>query len=176
MGADAIKVSISPNLSGIPSSFDVSFTTAIEMLHILALGKWESTAPELGMTGVRNGISLKNSQQARLHYLLEGIGVINSEHTYSTLAVKTRNPKGNTDSKITKRKPEQGLALNGRWYLDCCLNLGQKLEVVDALSHLGYSRGFIKIAKFFVEGILLTKTPIKADTGAAFKNRNGHPF
>ena len=152
MQADAIKVSISPNVPGIPPSFDVSFTTAIEMLHILALGKWESTAPAPGRTGMRNGLPLENSQQARLHYLLAGIGVINSEQTYSTLAVKTRNQKGDTDSKITTRKPEQGLALNGRWYLDCCLNLAQKLEVVDALNHLGYSRKFIKIAECFVEG------------------------
>jgi len=155
MQADAIKVSISSNVSGIPSSFDVSFTTAIEMLHILALGKWESTAPMPGRTSIRNGLPLENSQQARLHYLLEGIGVINSEQTYSTLAVKTRAQKGNTDSKITTRKPEHGLALNGRWYLDCCLNLGQKLKVVDALRHLGYSRDFIKIAKCFVEGRLI---------------------
>lgn len=152
MQADAIEVSISPTVPGIPSSFDVSFSTVIEMLHILALGKWESTAPAPGRTGTRGGLPLENSQQARLHYLLEGIGAINSEQTYSTLAVKTRNQKGDTDSKITTRKPEQGLSLTGSWYLDCCLNLGQKLEVVDALKHLGYSRRFINIAKCFVEG------------------------
>jgi hypothetical protein len=152
MQADAIKVSISPNVPGIPSSFDVSFTTALEVLHIIALGKWESTGPAPGRTGMRNGIPLQNSQQARLHFLLEGVGAINSEKTYSTLAVKTRSQKGATDSKITTRKPAHGLALNGRWYLDCCLNLAQKLEVVDALNHLGYSRKFIKIAECFVEG------------------------
>ena len=62
--------------------------------------------------------------------------------------------EGDTDSKITTKKPKQWLALNGCWYLDCCLNLAQKLEVVDALSHLGYSKDFIKIAKCFVEGMV----------------------
>jgi len=96
MQPDAIKVSISPNAPGIPSSFDVSFTTAIEMLHILALGKWESTAPAPGRIGTCDGLPLENSQQARLHYLLDGIGAIDSEQMYSTLAVKTRNQKGQT--------------------------------------------------------------------------------
>jgi hypothetical protein len=56
------------------------------------------------------------------------------------------------DSKITTNMPAQGLSLKGRWYLDCCLNLGQKLDIVDALHVLGYSRDFIQISKRFVEG------------------------
>lgn len=107
--------------------------------------------------GIYEGTKLRNSQQARLHYLLKGIGAGNLEKNYSTLAVKTRNHKG-MDSKISTCKPMQGLPLNDRWYLDCCLNLSQKFEIVEAFKHLGFSRDFIEIAKRFVEGLPITET------------------
>lgn len=146
-----ITVTVNPPIYGVQSSFDVSFTTALEMLHIIGMGKWESTAPPPGKVGLYGEVELENSQQARLRYLLHGIGVIDPEKTYSTLVLKTRNDR-NMDSKITANRPIQGLPLFGRWYLDCCLNLGQKLEIVRALRYIGYSQRFIEIAKRFVAG------------------------
>jgi len=146
-----IKVTVSPPIHGIQSSFDVGFTTALEMLHIIGMGKWESTAPPPGKFGLYGEEEIENSQQARLRYLLEGIGLIDPEKTYSTLAVKARNDRS-INSKITANRPAQGLPLLGRWHLDCCLNLGQKLEIVRALRYIGYSQRFIKIANRFVAG------------------------
>ncbi|MGC2456712.1 MAG: hypothetical protein WA435_01800 [Gallionellaceae bacterium] len=147
----AITVTVNPPIYGVQSSFDVGFTTALEMLHIIGMGKWESTAPPPGKVGLYDGMELENSQQARLQYLLIGIGLINPEKTYSTLAVKTRNDRS-MDSKITANRPTQGLPLLGHWHLDCCLNLGQKLEIVRALRYIGYSQRFIEIARRFVAG------------------------
>lgn len=147
----AITVTVNLPIYGVQSSFDVSFTTALEMLHIIGMNKWESTAPSPGKVGLYGEVELENSQQARLRYLLQGIGIIDPEKTYSTLALKTRNDR-NMDSKITASRPAQGLPLWGRWYLDCCLNLGQKLEIVRALRYIGYSQRFIEIAKRFVAG------------------------
>ncbi len=149
--SQAITVQMDRPLDGLPSSFEVSFKTAMEMLYIMLLGKWEETAPLPGKFGLFNGIHLKNSQQARLQYLLKSIGVNNPEKTYSTLAVKTRKPR-DEDSMITTHKPARGLPLLGGWHLDCCLNVGQKLEIVGALCHLDYSRDFIEISKGFVIG------------------------
>jgi hypothetical protein len=147
----AITVTVNPPINGIQSSFDVCFMTALEMLHIIGMGKWESTAPSPGEVGPYGEIELENSQQARLRYLLGNIGVIDPEKVYSTLAVKTRNARS-LDSKITANRPTQGLPLLGRWHLNCCLNLGQKLEIVNALRYIGYSQRFIEIAKRFVAG------------------------
>jgi hypothetical protein len=132
-------------------SMDVSFTTAVEMLHVLGMSKWESTAPMPGKSGMHGDNYLENSQQARLQFLLTGIGIVDTEKTYSTLALKTRNHR-TMDSKITTHKPVNGLTLVGCWYLDACLNLGQKQEITEALRELGYSRDFVDIANRFVAG------------------------
>lgn len=152
-----ITVTVHPAPQGIPSTFDVDFTTAVEMLHIFGMGQWETTAPPPGKFGWRGGIVLENSQQARLQYLLVGIGRIDPEKTYSTLSAKTRSHR-TLDSKITTNKPAQGLPLIGHWHLDCCLNLGQKFEIVEALRHLDYSRHFVEIAKRFVEGLPIAES------------------
>lgn len=148
---NTIQVTVNPHLEGIPPSFDVNFETAMEMLHLYGLGKWESTAPPPGKYGFHGGNWRENSQQARLQYLLKNVGLRSPEDTYSTLAVRTRNAIS-MDSKITKREPAQGLPLSGNWYLDCCLNVGQKMAIVEALLHLGYSRRFVENAKRFVAG------------------------
>ena len=152
MHSHAITVTVGSSLLGGQSSFGVSFMTALEMIHIFGMAKWESTAPEPGTVGLRGGSSLVNSQQARLQFLLENVGVSNPEQAYSTLALKTRNYKGNGDSKVTTKKPAQGLPLLGSWYLDSCLSLPQKLEIVDTLRHLDYSARFVEIARKFVAG------------------------
>jgi hypothetical protein len=155
-----VRVTFEPPVDGTESSFDVDFETAMEMIHILAMSRWESTAPPPGKVGLHGGIELENSQQARLQYLLKGIGVGDPERTYSRLAVETRNHR-TMDSKITTERPAHGLPLLGRWHLDCCLNLRQKLEIVGALWHLGYSQFFIEIAKRFLAGQPISK--IEAD-------------
>lgn len=152
MHTHAITVTVGSDLPGGPSSFCVSFMTLLEMLHILGMGKWESEAPEPGTVGLRGGSSLENSQQARLQFVLENVGVPNPEQAYSTLALKTRSSKGNGDSKVTMKRPVQGLPLLGSWYLDICLSLPQKLEIIDALLYLDYSPRFIAIAREFVAG------------------------
>jgi hypothetical protein len=148
---NTIKVTVNPPSEGIPPSFDVSFETAMEMMHLYGLGRWESTAPPPGKVGFLNGSRCENSQQARLQYLLKNVGLLSPEDTYSSLAVRTRNADS-TDSKITKHEPKQGLPLSANWYLDCCLSLPQKVAIVEAFLHLGYSRRFVEDAKRFVAG------------------------
>jgi hypothetical protein len=170
--SQVITVRINPPLDGLPSSFKVSFITAIEMLYIMQLGKWENTAPLPGKFGWFNGIHLENSQQARLQYLLKNIGINNAEKTYSALAVKTRK-SGDGGSMITTHKPAQGLPLLGGWYLDCCLNIGQKLEIVGSLRHLGYSRDFIEISKGFVIGKSISEVQQRQQKRQMACHRNG---
>ena len=147
----SVKVTIEPAVAGIPKSFDVSFTTAMEMLHLVGMGTWEGTAPPPGQSGYKEDVWMENSQQARLQYLLIGIGKSNPDHDYGVLAERTRR-QHSWESSVTRARPVQSLALNDRWYLDVCLNLPQKLQIVDALKHLGFSRAFIEAAKRFVAG------------------------
>lgn len=153
MNADTnlITSSTSESVSRVPMSFETSFQGALEMLHILGMGKWESTAPTPGRFGSKGGVWMENSQQARLQFLLQGVGVHDPDAAYSVLEQRTHYSRTDTSS-ITKARPAQSLTLNDSWYLDTCLSLPQKLEVVDALKHLGYSRDFIETAKRFVAG------------------------
>jgi hypothetical protein len=41
----SVKVTMNRVVEGTPRSFDVSYTTAIEMLLIVGMGKWEANAP-----------------------------------------------------------------------------------------------------------------------------------
>jgi hypothetical protein len=147
----SIGMTIEGRIGNVPESFEVSFTTALEMLYILGMGNWEASAPPPGQHGLKGDEWLENSQQARLQYLLQGIGLSDADRVYSLLATKTRYSRTN-DSSVTRVRPAQGLPLKGSWYLDCCLSLPQKLEVVETLKHLGYSRDFIETAKRFVAG------------------------
>lgn len=145
-----VHITLNRPLNGI-ESFDTTFMDSIEMLLVFCMGKWESTAPPPGRKGIYRGVEMENSQQARLQHLLDLIGFIDADRTYSTLAVRTRRPRTG-DSIITTNKPEHALPLKGRWYLDSCLDLERKLDVVDALWHVGYSREFIEGARRFVAG------------------------
>ena len=147
----SVKVTISGPTGDIPESFDVSFSTAMEMLHILGMGKWEETAPDPGQYGWKGDVWMENSQQARLQYLLQCIGLPDPDRIYSVLATETQRPR-TYESSVTRARPSLSLTLNDRWYLDCCLNLPQKLQVVEALKHVGFSQSFIEMAKRFVAG------------------------
>lgn len=135
----------------VPTQFEVSFKMALEMLHIIGMSKWETTAPPPGTRGFRGGVWMENSQQSRLQFLLQGIGVHDPDRTYSALQRWTHYSR-TAMSSVTKIRPVQSLALNGTWYLDACLSLPQKLEVVETLKYLCYSRDFIETAKRFVAG------------------------
>ena len=148
---ESVTVTMNPAVQDLPSSFEVSLNTALEMLNMIGMGLWESTGPAPGKQGILRGSRRENSQQERLAFLLKGVGAPDPEGTYSAIAVKTRNHK-TMDSKITTNEPANGLPLNDRWCLDCCLNLNQKLEIVESLRHLGYSRDFIEFSKRFVRG------------------------
>jgi len=49
------------------------------------------------------------------------------------------------------------------WYRDTCLSQPQKLEVVDALKHIGYSRDLVETAKLFVAGEPLARSGAEFD-------------
>jgi hypothetical protein len=139
-----------------PQSFDVNYTTAIEMMIIIAMEKWHATAPKPGQYGCKGDKWLENSQQVRLQYLLQLIGATDSDRIYGVIELKTRRSSTH-ESSVTSIRPAQPLTLNDHWYLDGCLNLGQKLDVVSALIHLGFSGNFLAMAKNFVAGDPLVK-------------------
>jgi len=147
----SITVTMNPAIQGLPSSFQVGLNTALEMMIMYGMGLWESSGPAPGKHGLLHGELRENSQQERLAFLLKCIGAADPERTYTAIAVKTRNHK-TMDSKVTAQKPMRGLPLNERWHLDCCLNINQKLDIVESLRHLGYSRDFIEFSKSFVKG------------------------
>ena len=134
----------------------------MEMLLIIGMGNWQESAPPPGKHGSKGGVWMENSQQARLQFLLQAIGTHDPDRVYRVLERRTHYTRTDTSS-VTRVRPAQPLMLNDNWYLDTCLNLPQKLEVVEALKHLGYSRDFVDTAKRFVAGEPLAGSGRKFD-------------
>jgi hypothetical protein len=148
---ESITVTINYTPPDIPALFEVSLEVAIEMLHIIGMGMWEATAPPPGTHGSKGGVWMENSQQARLQFLLQAMGTHDPDRVYRVLERRTHYSRTDTSS-VMKVRPNQSLLLNNNWYLDTCLSLPQKLEIVEALKYLGYSRNFVETAKRFVAG------------------------
>jgi hypothetical protein len=60
-----------------------------------------------------------------------------------------------------RKCPAKFLPLNDQWYLDCCLNLSQKLQVLDPLRYVDFSPRFIEMARRFVSGTPLLENSIQ---------------
>ena len=148
---ESITVTINYPPPDLPASFEVSFDVAMEMLLIIGMGTWQESAPPPGKHGSKGGVWMENSQQARLQFLLQAIGTHDPDRVYRALERRTHYSRTDISS-VTKVRPAQSLMLNDNWYLDTCLNLSQKLEVVEALKHLRYSRDLVETAKRFVAG------------------------
>jgi hypothetical protein len=92
----------------------------------------------------------RNTQTARLIYVLQKIAAGNVERVYSTLARYTRRNDG--ESYISKNPSwmEQAFPLGNGWFFEGCTSLVQKHSFVYNLSKLGLSGVFGQAVEDFV--------------------------
>jgi Rad3-related DNA helicase len=72
----------------------------IEVLYLVLMSRWEKTAPPDGHQGLLDDETARNTQVARLVYLLQKIAVPREEETFQKLAQYTRRNDG--ESYISK--------------------------------------------------------------------------
>ncbi|MBC8637311.1 hypothetical protein IAG25_10855 [Caballeronia sp. EK] len=126
-------------------------TAPVELLYLALLRKWVKTAPPDGKYGFRDGEKCCNSQTARLARVLNIIAAGNHDDFFNALARYTRKPRGD-GSLVTRDKGalQDPYPLINGWYVEQCLNLPQKLAIVDYLTRLGLSSPFANAAREFV--------------------------
>lgn len=122
----------------------------VEILYLSLMHRWERTAPDDRHEGLLDGKPARNTQAARLVYVLQKIAAGNAERVYSTLARYTRRNDG--ESYISKNPAwmEQPFPLSDGWFFEGCTSLIQKHAVVHNFSKLGLSGAFSQAVEDFV--------------------------
>lgn len=122
----------------------------VEILYLSLMHRWDRTAPPDRHEGLLDGEPARNTQTARLVYVLQKIAAGNVERVYSTLARYTRRNDG--ESYISKNPSwmEQPFPLGDGWFFEGCTSLVQKHSVVHNFSKLGLSGAFGQAVEDFV--------------------------
>lgn len=122
----------------------------VECLYLSLMHRWQTTAPPDRHMGVLDGEPAENSQIARLAYVLNKIAIGQVDETFEKLERLT--VKRDCSSHISRdtRRMRAPHPLHGDWYLEGCMSLLAKLEIVRQLRHLGLSRAFIQSVENFV--------------------------
>ena len=124
----------------------------VELLYLALMLRWEDSAPSLGKEGLLDGVPERNTQIARMVYILRKVAAGVDEKTYRTLSLGSRRNDG--ESYISKNSSwmEEPRELYDGWYFEGCTSLKQKQEILSGLQRCGLSAAFIACADDFVAG------------------------
>ena len=125
-------------------------TDTVEILYLSLMYQWQESAPRDQHRGFLDGVPERNTQKARLAFLIKKIAAGAEERTFTTLARYTRRDDGESFiSKDLSWMKEPCDLLNG-WYLEGCASLIQKQEIVQQLRRVGLSGSLVAAADDFV--------------------------
>lgn len=125
---------------------------SIEMLCLGLMRHWQHSAPADNHQGILDGREIRNTQVARLVFILEKIAAGNVEHVYSTLCTHAQRRDG--ESYISKNPTwmTQPISLSGGWYIEGCMSLAQKKDnIIQKLEKLGFTKNFRAAIDCFIE-------------------------
>ena len=125
-------------------------TEPVEILYLSLMHRWQRTAPPDRHEGLLDGEPARNTQTARLIYVLQKIAAGNAERVYSTLARYSRRNDGQSYVSKDPSWMEQPFPLGDGWFFEGCTSLVQKHSVVHQLSKLGLSGAFGQAVEDFV--------------------------
>lgn len=131
---------------------------AVEILYLHLMYRWETSAPEDGKQGLLDDIPKRNTQMARLAYVLAKItSGRHEERIYNMLARNT--PRQDGESYVSKDPSwmKEPFALTGGWFFEGCTNLKQKQDIVHVLTKVGISQAFVAAVDDFVAGESIKK-------------------
>lgn len=124
----------------------------VEVLYLALMQRWQQEAPPDGELGLLDGVPVRNSQIARMVFLLKKIAAGNMERTFNALARHTRREDGESYiSKDSSWMIEPAELVEG-WFFEGCTSLAQKQSFLHNLVKLGLSADFVHCAAEFVAG------------------------
>jgi hypothetical protein len=127
-------------------------TNLVELLYLRLMERWEKTAPPDLHEGLLDGEPVRNSQMARLAYVLRKIAAGNENSVCRALAVHTRRQDGESYISQNSVWMKQPLPIATGWFLEGGMSLDQKKSLIRSLSRLKLSGAFVDAVANFVEG------------------------
>jgi len=122
----------------------------VECLYLSLMHRWQTTAPPDHHTGRLDGEPEENSQVARLAYVLKKIAVGQVDETFASLEKLTLKRDGSSHISKDTRRMRSPYPLWDGWYLEGCMDLVAKLEIIRQLRQLGLSPAFVRSVESFV--------------------------
>lgn len=122
----------------------------VECLYLSLMQRWQTTAPPDHHTGLLDGEPAENSQVARLAYVLKKIAAGQVDETFARLERLTVKRDGSSHISRDKRRMRAPHPLYGDWWLEGCMSLATKLDIIRQLRQLGLSPAFVRSVESFV--------------------------
>lgn len=122
----------------------------VECLYLSLMQRWQTTAPLDGHVGLLDGEPEENSQVARLAYVLKKIAIGQVDEAFARLERLTIKRDGSTHISRDRRRMRNPYPLLGDWYLEGCMSLQAKLEIIRRFRQLGLSPAIIRSVESFV--------------------------
>jgi hypothetical protein len=122
----------------------------VECLYLSLMHRWQTTAPPDHHTGLLDGEPAENSQVARLAYVLNKIAVGQVDAMFARLEKLTVKRDGTSHISRDMRRMCNPYPLWDGWYLEGCMSLEAKLDIVRQLRQLGLSPTFVRSVESFV--------------------------
>ena len=123
----------------------------VEILYVALMLRWEKSAPPDNHLGSLDGIPTRNSQKARLAYLLRKIAAGNPRFL-PALSVRTRRQDGESYVSTNSSWMVEPCELLDGWFLEGCMRLEQKESVTSAVVRIGHSALFGACMNEFIAG------------------------
>jgi hypothetical protein len=130
-------------------------TNPVEVLYLYLMLRWERSAPPESHEGLLDDVPTRNTQKARMTYLLQKVAAgapKQIESTFQTMARFTRRQDGRSYISKDQSWMEEPCSLWDGWYLEGCTNMSQKETILQWLTKLGLSQSFADCAVDFVAG------------------------
>lgn len=123
----------------------------VELLYLALMLRWEKSAPRDGHQGLLDGRLERNTQKSRLVYVLGKIAAGN-DRFLPALSQRTRRNDGNSYVANDSAWMTDPCSLADGWYVEGCMSLPQKQDVVSAVVRLGHSPLFGACVNDFIAG------------------------
>jgi len=135
----------------------MTIRNSVEYLYQVLMLRWEEAAPPDNHEGILDGEPVRNTQVTRMAYILRKIPSGNSDSVFRTLEVHTRRRDGKSYVSKDRGWMEQPYPLLDGWYFEGCTNLSQKQGILQQLTKVGLSAGFVACCDDFVAGNSIRK-------------------
>jgi hypothetical protein len=130
-------------------------TKPVEVLYLFRMIGWQRSAPPENHEGLLDGIPVRNSQKARMSFLLQKVAAGSAKQIDASFQTLERFSRREDRTSYISKDPswmKEPCSLWAGWFLEGCTNMSQKEAILQYLTKLGLSQSFADCAVDFVAG------------------------